>query len=65
MHEWSSRGGLFILQHLHQWLGMAERIDWERASVDSSLVPAKRVGKIPDQTIATEGALAATVGDGH
>ena len=62
MHEWTSRGvWLFVLQHLHQWLGEAGRIDWERASVDSSLVPAKRGGKIPVPTLATEGVRAANI----
>jgi len=62
MHEWTERGvWLFILQHLHQWLGEAGRIDWERASVDSSLVPAKRGAKIPVPTLATEGARAANI----
>ena len=62
MHEWTERGvWLFILQHLHQWLGEAGRIDWERASVDSSLVPAKRGAKIPDPTLATEVARAANI----
>ena len=32
LHEWTERGvWLFIRQHLHQWLGEAGRIDWERA----------------------------------
>jgi transposase len=62
MHEWTERGvWLFILQHLHQWLGEAGRIDWERASVDSSLVPAKRGAKIPDPTRVTEAARAANI----
>lgn len=62
MHEWTERGvWLFILQHLHPWLGEAGRIDWERASVDSSLVPAKRGAKIPVPTRATEGVRAANI----
>ena len=43
LQEWTEQGvWLYVLAHLHQELGVAGRINWERASLDSSLIPAKR-----------------------
>ena len=43
LRDWTLCGvWLFILAHLHQELGAEGRINWERASLDASLVPAKR-----------------------
>ena len=62
LRDWT-QGGLwrFILAHLHQELGLRDRINWERALVDSSLVPAKKGARIPDPTPATAAGLAASI----
>jgi transposase len=61
LRDWTEAGlWRFILAHLHQDLGLKGRIRWERALVDSSLVPAKRGVNIPDPTPATAAVLAAS-----
>lgn len=52
LRDWSKSGvWRHILAHLHQELGLKDRIDWERALVHSSLVPAKKGAQIPDPTL--------------
>jgi transposase len=62
LRDWSKRDlWRLIWAHLHQELGLQDRIDWERALVDSSLVPAKKGVLLPDPTLATEAGLAASI----
>jgi transposase len=54
LRDWTQAGlWCLILAHLHQEPGLKDRINWERALVDSSLVPAKKGAHIPDPTPAT------------
>jgi transposase len=62
LRDWSVAGvWLSVWAHLHQELGLKDRIDWQRALVDSSLVPAKKGARIPDPTLVTEAAPAASI----
>ena len=61
LRDWTGAGlWNFILAHLHQDLGLLDQIDWERALVDSSLVPAKKGVLIPAPTLVTGVAQAAS-----
>lgn len=43
LRDWSAAGvWLYVLAHLHQELGLKDRINWHRALVDSSVIPAKK-----------------------
>lgn len=43
LRDWTQAGVWpFILAHLHQELGLQGRINWDRAALDSSLIPAKK-----------------------
>lgn len=43
LRDWTQAGVWpYVLAHLHQELGLAGRIHWDRAALDSSLVPAKK-----------------------
>ena len=48
LHEWQEAG---VWERLHKVLldrlGVADRIDWERASLDSASIPAKRGARKP------------------
>lgn len=58
---WTQLGLWSVIQaHLHQDLGLRGRIDWERALVDSSVVPAKRGANLPDPTLVTAAVPAAS-----
>jgi transposase len=47
LRDWTQAGVWpFVLAHLHQELGTAGRINWERASLDATLVPAKKAGPL-------------------
>jgi transposase len=50
LREWEEAG---VWRHLHRVLldrlGEADRIDWERVSLDSASVPAKRGARKPDR----------------
>jgi len=60
--EWTQAGVWpFVLAHLHQELGEAGRINWERACLDSSLIPAKRGARNPAPTPATADGLAPSI----
>ncbi len=62
LRDWTMAGvWLFILAHLHQELGAAGRINWKRAILDASLVPAKRGAQIADPALATADARAANI----
>lgn len=62
LRDWSQAGlWRWILAHLHQELGLRNRIDWERALADTSLVPAKRGAILPDPTLATGAGGAASI----
>lgn len=62
LRDWTEAGvWLHILAHLHQDLGLAGRIGWDRALVDSALVPAKKGAPLPDPTLATAVAPAASI----
>ena len=62
LRDWSVAGvWLSVWAHLHQELGLQDRIDWERALVDSSLVPAKKGALIADPTLVTEAVPAASI----
>ena len=62
LRDWTLAGvWLFILAHLHQELGEAGRINWKRAALDASLVPAKRGVRVADPTLATAGVPAASI----
>ena len=59
LRDWQQLG---VWDRLHKALldelGAADRIDWERAALDSSSVPAKRGAKRPARTPPTEAAQA-------
>lgn len=62
LRDWSVAGvWLSVWAHLHQELGLQDLIDWERALVDSSLVPAKKGALIADPTLVTEAGQAANI----
>lgn len=62
LRDWSLAGvWLVVLAHLHQELGLKDRINWQRALVDSSLVPAKKGVFVPDPTLVTAVAPAASI----
>lgn len=43
LRDWTQAGVWpYVLAHLHQELGLSGRIHWDRAALDSSLVPAKK-----------------------
>src|SRR5919107_94554 len=50
LKEWQE-AGVWVELHraLLERLGEAEQIDWERASLDSASIPAKRGGQKPDR----------------
>src|ERR671919_566335 len=48
LREWQEAGGWeHLLQVLLDRLGEADQIDWERASLDSAIIPAKKGGEKP------------------
>jgi len=54
LRDWTEAGVWpFVLAHLLQELGTAGRINWERASLDATLVPAKKGARVPALTPAT------------
>lgn len=62
LRDWTQAGvWLWVLAHLHQDLGLKDRIDWERALVDSSLVPAKKGVLVPDPTLVIGAAPGASI----
>ena len=62
LRDWQEAG---VWDALHAvlltWLHDAKRIDWSRACVDASLVPAKKGGKRPAPTPRTAGVRAASI----
>lgn len=62
LRDWTQAGVWpFILAHLHQELGLAGRLNWERASLDATLVPAKKGVLIPAPTLATAAGRAPSI----
>jgi transposase len=62
LRDWQRAG---VWDAVHQAfldeLGRAGKIDWERASIDASLVPAKRGAKKSDRTLRTAANRAASI----
>ena len=61
LRDWQAAG---VWERLHRILldelGHADKIDWERAALDTSMVPAKRGAKKPDPTPPIAAALVAS-----